>query len=194
MLSDLIFRFTGVDKTQIDTFVRERSPGYILSSANALCKTPTQRRKLAELFEFNRVYETLRQAKEKQVYLLETSSEAVSYIKSFFADLNDRERFVVVYMNTRNQVIFTRAMFEGTINEAPIYAREIIKEALFLGAVKAILAHNHPGGSVTASNADIESSKMLRDALRMVNCCVIDHIIVVGNEAISLAESGVVKF
>ena len=193
-LSSLIFHFTGVEKTQIDTFIKEHSPGYILSSANALCKTPAQRRKLSALFEFNRLYKTLRQAEDKNVYQLTSSSDTIKYFSAYFADMNDRERFVVAYLNSKNRIIATTVMFEGTINEAPIYMREIIKEALFLGAVNVILAHNHPGGSAAASRADIESSLKLKEALQTVNCRVIDHIIVAGSDTISLAESGAIKF
>lgn len=81
----------------------------------------------------------------------------------------------------------------GTVNEAPIYPREIVKTALDYNANSVILAHNHPGGSNEASKADIEATQKVIQALNTISVRVIDHIIVADNKYLSLAEKGLLN-
>jgi DNA repair protein RadC len=79
---------------------------------------------------------------------------------------------------------------KGTINEAPVYPRIIVETALRHKANSIILAHNHPGGSLKASGADIDVTRKICQAMKPISIHVADHIIVAGDRYVSFAEQG----
>ena len=81
-------------------------------------------------------------------------------------------------------------MFNGTINSASVYPREVVKAALAANAAAVVLAHNHPSGVAEPSRADIEITAKLKQALALVEIRVLDHIIVGDGYQVSLAERG----
>ena len=103
----------------------------------------------------------------------------------------EREVFAVVFLDKRHRLISYQEMFQGTIDGASVYPREVVKEALRQNAAAVILAHPHPSGVAEPSQADELITRRLRDALDLVDIRVLDHIIVAGGDCISLAERGV---
>ncbi|MBS0318349.1 MAG: DNA repair protein RadC [Proteobacteria bacterium] len=101
-----------------------------------------------------------------------------------------RELFAVMYLDAQNQVIAFEIPFTGTLTQTTTYPREIVRAALAHGAAAVILAHNHPSGRATPSRADEELTQTLKAALALVDVRVIDHVIVAGTKAISMAETG----
>jgi len=81
-------------------------------------------------------------------------------------------------------------LFRGTIDGAAVHPREVLRRALEHNAAAVILAHNHPSGIAEPSRADELITLRLRDALALVEIRVLDHFIVAGPEALSLAERG----
>ncbi len=81
-------------------------------------------------------------------------------------------------------------MFHGTIDSALVYPREVVKEALRLNAAAVILSHNHPSGNPEPSQADKVLTQRLKEALMLVEVCILDHVIVGGMETVSFAEKG----
>lgn len=81
-------------------------------------------------------------------------------------------------------------MFRGTVTQASVYPREVVKEALAVNAAAVILAHNHPSGSAEPSRADEVLTQALRAALALVDVLVLDHLVVTGDDVISFAERG----
>ena len=79
---------------------------------------------------------------------------------------------------------------EGTINESPVYPRLIVETALRHKANSVILAHNHPGGSLNPSKADVDATRRIAAALEAISIKVVDHIIVCGGKYVSFAERG----
>jgi len=71
-----------------------------------------------------------------------------------------------------------------------VYPRELVREALNHHASAVVLAHNHPGGTLAASRADLELTWRMHQALALVDIRLLDHIIVAGPHALSLAEHG----
>lgn len=96
-------------------------------------------------------------------------------------------------LDSQNRLIKTEIVSYGTINEAHVYPREIIKSVLSNNANAVILAHVHPGGSQRPSNADLDVTRKIIAALKTINVAVIDHIIVAGNSFVSLAEKGLLN-
>lgn len=121
--------------------------------------------------------------------VLNSSSKAGDYAVSLFAG-RTYECFFVICLDTQNRVNYATLVHEGTINEAPVYPRLIVEAALRHQASSLILAHNHPGGSLHPSQADIEVTKRITVALEAISIKVIDHIIVAGEKYFSFAENG----
>lgn len=96
----------------------------------------------------------------------------------------------VVFLNSQLQFIEYLEMFHGTFNEVNVYPREIAKMALKLNSSFIFLAHNHPSGVERPSEGDIKFTQLLKNALKLVEVQLIDHVIVAGNKTTSLAESG----
>ncbi len=95
------------------------------------------------------------------------------------------EQFYVIWLGTQNRVIHVERMSEGSANESPVYISRIASKALRHHAVKCVIAHNHPGGSVMPSKADIETTQSVLSALALLGIELVDHIIVSENEAFS---------
>jgi len=121
--------------------------------------------------------------------VLNSSAKAGEYAVSLFAG-RIYEAFFVICLDTQNRVNYAALVHEGTINEAPVYPRLIVETVLRHQANSVILAHNHPGGSLAPSNADIEITKKIAAAIEAISVKVIDHIIVAGDKYYSFAERG----
>jgi DNA repair protein RadC len=189
-LGFLIERYTGIPKERIIQFVSENAASKLMSSSCVICKTDAQRNKLAALFEFTNLYSTIRDAENSRPYIMASSTMAIKYFINYFAGMNDKERFAAAFLDSQNKVILTKVLFEGTVNESQIYPRELIKEALFHNSNAIMLAHNHPGGSLSPSNPDLIVTHKLKEVMESLGIMLMDHIIVADRQAMSLAESG----
>ena len=103
---------------------------------------------------------------------------------------NEREVFAVMYLSNRNQLISYEELFLGTIDGSSVYVREIVKLGLALNAAAIICAHNHPSGVCEPSHADEMITKRIKDACALMEIRVLDHLIVSGKDAVSMAERG----
>lgn len=101
-----------------------------------------------------------------------------------------REVFCVLFLDTRYGLIAFDELFQGSINSATVYPREVVKAALNKNAQAVILAHNHPSGDTEPSQADRNITVRLVDALGLIDCEVLDHVIVGGQRPYSFAEHG----
>jgi len=121
--------------------------------------------------------------------IINSSSKAGDYAVSLFVG-RKYEAFYVLCLDAQNRINYSALVHEGTINEAPVYPRIIVETVLRHQANAVILAHNHPGGSLKPSGADIEVTKKISNALGAISIKVIDHIIVAGDAYYSFAEKG----
>jgi DNA repair protein RadC len=101
----------------------------------------------------------------------------------------DRENFVVVLLNTKNEVIETSTVSVGTLSTSLVHPREVFKPAIRASAASVILAHNHPSGKVEPSKEDREVTRRLGEAAGILGIEVLDHVIV-GDGYFSLKEHG----
>ena len=189
-LATLVERYTGIPSKRVCDFIAEYGADEMLSYANLLAKTDTQKEKLQNLFEFKNLYEVVKGAEKERDYIILTTKGTCSYFTNYFSNKNDKERFCVAFLNSSNKIVATKVMSEGTINESMIYPREIIKEALFHNASSVIIAHNHPGMNPEPSDADIKLTDYIGQILKTVSIKLFDHIIVAGSKAVSMAEKG----
>ncbi len=108
------------------------------------------------------------------------------------AQLRDRPRevFAVLFLDNQHRMIAFEEMFQGTIDSASVYPREIIKRALSLNAAAIILAHNHPSGVAEPSLADQRITERINEASQLVSIRLLDHFVVGDGPPVSFAERG----
>ncbi len=98
------------------------------------------------------------------------------------------EVFACLFLDTHHRVIAFERITRGTIGEATIHLRPIVRMIIQHNAAKVILTHNHPSGITKPSEADIEITHKFSKFLKEIDCIVVDHIIVSKTETTSLAE------
>jgi len=102
----------------------------------------------------------------------------------------EHEVFSVLMLDAQNRLIEYVELFRGTVSQASVYPREVVKESLARNAAALILVHNHPSGVAEPSRADEHLTQTLKAALALVDVRVLDHLIVAGSDVLSFAERG----
>ena len=102
------------------------------------------------------------------------------------------EEFRIVFLNNKFKVIGEEIQQRGTVNNVAIHPREVIKSAINHGASAIILAHNHPSGDTVPSKADIDVTKQISEAAKLVNIQLLDHLIVSKNIVYSFKDHGII--
>ena len=112
-----------------------------------------------------------------------------------YAKLRDLEHevFAGIFLDQRQRILHYKTLFQGSIRQAAIYPREIIKQALAYNCASLIIAHNHPSGNTEPSQADINITQSIQTSLKLVDIELLDHIIVGDTDTYSLAEHGFLK-
>ncbi len=102
------------------------------------------------------------------------------------------ERVRVLYLNAQNRLILDHLLGEGSVDEAAIHPREVIRKAFDIGATALILVHNHPSGNPEPSRADIAITGRIAEAGRLLGVTVHDHVIVGRSGHVSLRAKGLI--
>lgn len=108
------------------------------------------------------------------------------------SQLRDRshEVFACLFLDNQHRVIRYQELFHGTLDGAAVYPREVVKQALSVGAAAVILAHNHPSGVAEPSRSDRAITDRLAEALGLMDIRVLDHLVVGDGYCVSFAERG----
>ncbi len=100
-----------------------------------------------------------------------------------------REHLMTIYLNARNEMVWKKqSTFIGTLNANLVHPREIFSEALAHNAASVILVHNHPSGDPEPSEDDLEITKRIQEAGKIMGIDVLDHIIITKNKVFSFKE------
>lgn len=142
--------------------------------------------RLRAMSELNRRY--LR-ATLKQGEALSNPKLARDYVKACLRD-RSREIFMCLFLDNKHSLLGSAELFQGTLDGACIYPREVVRACLQHNAAAVIFAHNHPSGVADPSRADKRITSRLRDALATVDIRVLDHFVVGAEEVASFAEKG----
>jgi DNA repair protein RadC len=102
------------------------------------------------------------------------------------------ERVRVLHLNSKNILIRDEVMSEGSIDQAAVYVREVIRRAIDLGSSALIIVHNHPSGDPSPSRADISLTRDIIDAGKRLNIAVHDHIIIASDGHSSMRALGLI--
>ena len=142
--------------------------------------------------------ETKRVVLEKEVtkncpdlsYAIKSPDDAATIGKEFMRIHEEPEEYMyMICMNAKNRVVGVFEISHGTVNVSLVSPREVFQKALLANAVSIILMHNHPSGDSMPSREDIEVTKRLVEAGKIIGVEVLDHIII-GDRYTSLKEKG----
>jgi len=126
---------------------------------------------------------------DKPVY--KSSNEIFDYLYHSMRDLK-KEVFKTIFLNSKNQIIETSDLFEGTINRSSVSPKEVIEDAIKYKATALIFVHNHPSGSCEPSKSDRDLTKDLVFAGSLMQIKVLDHIVIGNDRYYSFATEGLI--
>ncbi|HEY1038415.1 MAG TPA: DNA repair protein RadC [Bacteroidia bacterium] len=124
--------------------------------------------------------------------VIKSSLTAYEVLKAYLSDL-PHEEFWILILNRANAVVKSECISKGGINATLVDARLVFKPALLHSASSIVLAHNHPSGSLRPSDEDLRLTKKLREAGKLFDIAVFDHIIVGENSYYSFADEGIMN-
>jgi len=101
-----------------------------------------------------------------------------------------REHLMALFLNARNEMVWKKPMFIGTLNANLVHPREIFSEALRQNAASVILVHNHPSGDAEPSEDDLTITKRITEAGKIMGIDVLDHVIITKNKVFSFKGQG----
>ena len=101
---------------------------------------------------------------------------------------NKKEHFIALYLNARNQLVHKETISMGTLNANLVHPREVFEPALKHSAAGIMVAHNHPSGDPKPSEDDLEITKRLAEAGKMMGVELLDHVIIAANSHFSFKE------
>ena len=131
----------------------------------------------------------LRQLREKVVgqNFVRSPQAVTDYLCAALRD-QKREIFKVLFLDKALRIVGERDLFYGTIDEAAVHPREVVKAALEFHASNLVLVHNHPSGKIEPSREDYEITQKIKAACQTVSIRILDHIIVGENQYFSFSE------
>ncbi|MEO1013447.1 MAG: DNA repair protein RadC [Bacteroidota bacterium] len=125
-----------------------------------------------------------------EITKINSSRDAFELLHPSMGEL-EHEEFWILYLNNANRVLHTAQISKGGITGTLVDVRLVMKQALELGSVALILAHNHPSGTLNPSKADMEVTAKIRSAAGALDLKVLDHLIIAQKGYFSFADDGV---
>jgi len=184
-------KLTGIPMSKLKSYAKENNPFNILEHPGVVDPNDRQLEKINKLNEFIASYNVLKLDQENEKITFKSPNDSGKYFASLLGGVKDKERFLVAFLDNSNSIIELRTVSQGTTNMAVVYPRDILKMALANDCSSIILSHNHPGGSLRASNEDVALTQRIVDIFKPLDIKVLDHIIVGGYSFSSMAENGV---
>lgn len=130
-----------------------------------------------------------RGAGEAKISKITSSRDAFELLRPFLGEL-PHEEFWIIYLNNANKILQTNQLSKGGLTGTLVDVRIVMRQALELGAVGLILAHNHPSGTLKPSAEDKNVTKKLKSAAAALDIKVLDHLIVTQKDYFSFADGG----
>ncbi|MGG0175798.1 JAB domain-containing protein [Gottfriedia acidiceleris] len=120
-----------------------------------------------------------------------TPEDGYKLLKLFLEE-QDREHFIVVCLDTKNQPTAIHTCHIGSLNSSIVHPREVMKSAILSNAASILIGHNHPSGNTKESIEDVEVTKRLAEVGKIMGIELLDHIIVGDDSYTSLKEKGLI--
>ncbi|MFD2926112.1 RadC family protein [Halobacillus naozhouensis] len=131
----------------------------------------------------------IQQMKPVERYMIRSPEDGADFVMEEMRELK-QEHFIVLFLNTKNQVLHRQTIFIGSLNASIVHPREVFKEAVKRSAASIICAHNHPSGDPTPSQEDIHVTRRLQECGKMIGIELLDHLVIGDRKFISLKEKG----
>ena len=130
--------------------------------------------------------------KFKNLHKIVSSEDAYKYLLPTYKEgtICYKEYFKVLFLNQANQVLGYTLISEGGITETSVDVRVILQAALLTNSMALVLAHNHPSGNLRASRQDMEITKQVKEAAKLIRITVIDHLILTDAGYYSFSDEG----
>ena len=122
-------------------------------------------------------------------YAIRCPEDAAKYMMDKMRFLT-QEHFVCLFLNTKNEIIYEETIFIGSLNASVVHPREVFNRAVKLAAASIICLHNHPSGNPEQSREDVDVTKRLVEAGKIMGIDVLDHLIIGDKRFVSLKEKG----
>lgn len=135
---------------------------------------------------------TIQMVKEKSIKYAErriTSPESAYYLLKDIFNNADREMFVVLCLNIKNEPTHINICHVGTLNTSLVHPREVLKSAILSNSSGIIIAHNHPSGDITPSEEDKKVTERLKEACTIIGIDLLDHLIIGDDKFYSFKEN-----
>lgn len=127
-----------------------------------------------------RIYEgriVYREVQSGDAQRLDDPKTVAGYLSDAFNEYPLQEQFITIPLNRKNYPLGRFIVSVGTANSALVHPREVFRPAILAGASAVIIAHNHPSGDPSPSRADIQVTRTLREAAKIMNIDLLDHLI-----------------
>jgi len=125
--------------------------------------------------------------------VINSPQQLVSWLRLKFG-WETQEQFIVVFLNVKNAIAHYEVVAKGGLDSTFVHPREVFKQAIKLSCAKIICVHNHPSGDVQASKADIDVTKALLQAAKLLRIELLDHLIISDRAYFSFKDNGLLNF
>lgn len=136
---------------------------------------------------------SLKLVKEKSLLYKDRSirspEDGYNLLKQFLGDV-DREYFIVICLDTKNQPTSINVCHIGSLNASLVHPREVMKPAILSNAASILVGHNHPSGIPNPSQEDINVTHRLNEAGKVIGIELLDHIVMGDDDFVSLKDKG----
>ena len=120
--------------------------------------------------------------------ILDSHEKAGAFLQKRYIGRTE-ETVSVLCMDTKCRYLNWAVVSEGSVNATEVNIRKVVETAMRSGATCCILCHNHPGGVALPSETDVETTRHIADALKIIGVYLLDHIVIGGNDYVSIAQS-----
>jgi DNA repair protein RadC len=130
--------------------------------------------------------------RRKERLKITSSKDAYQILMSTFREgtIEHREYFKVLLLNQSNEVLGYQLVAEGGISACPVDIRVILQSAILTNASGVIVAHNHPSGNLEASSQDVSITQKIKEATRLLDIALLDHLVLTADSYTSFADEG----
>ena len=182
----------GINKKLLRDYVRDNDIRHILDHPAVLGMDVRKTEKLYQLKDFINAYGILRTEAEKEE--ISCTQQAKDLFLARIGYHCEYESVMAAFLDTKGKIISCEVISQGSVNVSIMLPQKIAKRAILLDAAAVIVGHNHPSLSTSPSMEDIDATINLLSALQFLGIRLLDHIIVGGNQALSMCEKGIIDF
>lgn len=184
---------TGIGEEKLNNYSKENSIFNILEHPNVIELTENQYEKVMLLNHIISTYDLIKNCEKENKVCISSPERIVSVFKPIVANLKEKEKFMVGFLDNKNYIIEVKTLSEGSINAANICIRNMLKMAINNDCTSLILCHNHPSGNPVPSEEDIRVTNDIVNAFDSIKIKILDHVILGDSKFYSFEKEGVMS-